>query len=515
VPIGTGTALGFRHRFYNFFKGKNMLSNELMEGLDAVFNPESIAVVGASSKFGKWGYLILSNIVAGKYKGKIFPVNPAGGTIFGLPVFKNIIDIPEAIDLVFMTTPASTVPGLLVECGKKGAKGVVLITSGFSETGRDGAALEREITSVCNDRGITLIGPNTMGIIRPSAELFATGTHTRPRKGSVAFVSQSGNLGLQLIHWAEQQGIGISLFVGSGNEAIISSSDYFEWLENDSHTKIIMAYLETVGDGKHFLETAKRINKKKPIIVLKGGRTEVGRAAAASHTGSMSGENAIFKAACEQAGILNMSVPSDLLDLSAGFSSLPLPKGNRIGIVTLGGGWGVVTADQCNEKGLEIPALPDALVEKIDKYLPPFWSRGNPIDLVGSSNREVPIVAVEELLKWDGIDAVMCLGIVGRVEFARLTIESAKAVDPLTSKEDLDGIEAFVYDYEKKYVEKMVELMEIYEKPVVGVSLASSRGGTVRPISGSRYSGVFFKTPEKAVNVLASMVGYWQLVGNA
>ena len=491
-----------------------MTDRKLMKGLDAVFNPRSIAVIGASGKFGKWGYLILSNIVTGKYKGKIFPVNPSGGTILNLPVFKDIFQIPEAVDLAFITTPARTIPGVLEECGKKGIKGVVLITSGFSETGKDGDALEKKVAHICKKNNITLVGPNTMGIIRPLAGLFATGTHTRPRKGSVAFVSQSGNLGLQLIHWAEQQGIGISLFVGSGNEALITSTDYFDWLETDSHTQIIIAYLETVGEGRRFLETAKRINKKKPLIILKGGRTEVGRAAAASHTGSMSGENAIFEAACQQAGVLNMSVPSDLLDLSAGFSSLPLPRGNRVGIVTLGGGWGVVTADRCNEKGLLVPPIPDSIVEKVGKYLPPFWSRGNPLDLVGSTDREVPIVAVEELLKWDGIDAVMCLGIVGRIEVARLTIDSAKVVDPSVSAEELDEIERFICEYEEKYVRTMVELMEIYQKPVVGVSLASSGGGTVMPIPGKRYSGVFFKTPEKAVNVLASMVSYGQFFGN-
>ena len=491
-----------------------MPSKKLIRGLDAVFNPGSVAVIGASGKFGKWGYLILSNIVAGKYEGKIFPVNPAGGTIFGLPVFRDISDIPGSVDVAFITTPANTIPGVIEKCGEKGIKGVVLITSGFSETGKEGDDLEREISSICIKNGIALVGPNTMGIIRPAAGLFATGTHTRPRKGSVAFVSQSGNLGLQLIHWAEQQGIGISLFVGSGNEAILTSADYFEWLESDPQTQIIMAYLETVGDGKRFLDTVRRVNRRKPLIVLKGGRTEVGRAAAASHTGSLSGEDAIFKAACQQSGLLNMSVPSDLLDLSAGFSSLPLPKGNRVGIVTLGGGWGVVTADECNEKGLLVPALPEGIVKKIGQYLPPFWSRGNPIDLVGSTNREVPIVAVEELLKWDGIDAVMCLGIVGRVEVARLTISSAMKVDPSVSAEELSEIEAFITEYEEKYIEKMVELMEIYEKPIIGVSLASTKGGTVRPIPGMRYSGVFFKTPEKAVNVIASMVAYRRFIGN-
>ncbi len=482
-------------------------------GLDAVFDPKSVAVIGASSTFGKWGQIILSNIVAGKFQGKIFPVNPKEKIICGLPVYKHIYDITEPVDLAFITTPAKTIPGILKECGKKRIKGVVLITSGFSETDEAGKKLERQVVDICREENVTLVGPNTMGIICPYAGLFATGTHTRPRKGSVAFVSQSGNLGNQLIHWAEQQGIGVSVFVGSGNEAALACTDYLEYLERDPHTNIIILYIESVGDGRHFLDVAKRINRKKPVIVLKGGKTKAGRTAAASHTGSMSGEHSAFRAACRQAGVLDVRFPTELLDLSAGFSSLPLPKGNRIGIVTLGGGWGVVTADECNQRGLIIPDIPESIIETIGKYLPPFWSRGNPVDLVGSRDLDVPLVAVEELLKWDGIDAVISLGIVGRFEYVRLLTQSTREVDKAVSSEFLDQMETFSHEYEKTYIAKIVELMEAYEKPVIGVSLANTGEGVVRPVDGRRYSGVFYQTPENAVNVLARMVTYNRFVG--
>ena len=205
-------------------------------------------------------------------QGRVFPVNPKDESICGLAVYKSVLDIPEPVDLVFVTTPAGTVPGILEECGEKGVKGVVLITSGFSETDEEGKELERCIVKICREKGLMLIGPNTMGIICPYVSLFATGSHTRPRKGTVAFVSQSGNLGLQLIHWAEQQGIGVSVFVGSGNEAMYTCTDYLEYVENDPNTSIIILYVESVADGRHFLEAAKRINQKKPLIVLKGGR---------------------------------------------------------------------------------------------------------------------------------------------------------------------------------------------------------------------------------------------------
>jgi acyl-CoA synthetase (NDP forming) len=474
----------------------------------SVFNPESVAVIGASAGFGKWGQLITSNIVAGGYRGPVYPVNPRETNICGLSVSRDIRDVPGPVDLAFITTPAPTVPAILNACGDKGVSGIVLITSGFSETDDAGKRLEEEVTGICRTRGMALIGPNTMGIISPYVRLFATGSHTRPRAGAVAFVSQSGNLGLQLIHWAERQGIGVSLFVGSGNEAMSGCTDYMEYLEQDPRTRIVILYLESVPEGRRFLEVARRINRKKPIVFLKGGRTEAGRKAAASHTGAMSGEDAMFRAACRQAGLMDAGMPSELLDLSAGFSSLPLPRGNRVGIVTLGGGWGVVTADQCNDHGLQVPRIPDSIIETIGKYLPPFWSRGNPVDLVGSTDPYVPLVAVEELLKWEGIDAVISLGIVGRLEMARLLAESTRRADPSISPGLLEQIEDLVRGYERDYIAKLAEFMEVYQKPVIGVSLSNTGEGTVRPVPGKRYSGVFYQTPEFAVKVLARMVAY-------
>ena len=491
---------------------KKTLKNDRGESnsynLEHLFNPKSVAVIGASSGFGKWGQMVLSNIIGGGFKGKIFPVNPKEKVICGLKTYMNIKDVPCDVDLAFITTPVKTVSHVLESCAEKGVKGAVIITSGFSETDEAGKNLEKTIVSMCREKNLPFIGPNTMGIICPYSNLFATGTHTRPKKGTVAFVSQSGNLGNQLIYWAEQQGIGISLFVGSGNNAMLTSIDYMEYLENDSHTNIIILYIESVQDGRKYLETAKRLNKKKPVIVLKGGHTEAGAAAAASHTGALSGESSIVEAAFRQAGLLSVTVPSELLDLSAGFSSLPIPKGNRVGIVTLGGGWGVVTSDECNKKGLVLPDIPEKIIENISKYLPPFWSKRNPVDLVGTRDLEIPIVAVEELLKWEGIDAVISLGIVGRLELIRSLIRSTRQVDPSMPAAFLDKMDEFSLEYEKKYIVSMVELMEKYEKPVVGVSLTSTAEGTVRSVSGKKYSGVFYQTPENAVNVLSRMVAY-------
>jgi len=495
--------------------GKNIIKSNLNDnpssGLDSIFNPTSVAIIGASSTFGKWGQRVLVNIVSGGFKGRVYPVNPKAENLCGLPVYKRIQDIPEAVDIAFICTPAKTVPSILEACAEGKVKGIVAITSGFRETDEAGKRLEDQIVSICREKGLILIGPNTMGIICAYASLYGMGAVGRPKRGSVAFISQSGNLGNQLIHWAEEQGVGISIFVGSGNEAMLNIVDYLEYLEKDPHTSIILYYVEYIENGRRLIDVAKRVNRSKPVIILKGGRTEAGKVASASHTGSMGGELNTFMGACKQAGLLQATVPSELLDLSAGFSSLPLPKGNRIGIVTLGGGWGVVTADECNEKGLVVPSLPDRMIKKIGRHLPPFWSKGNPVDLVGTDNRDVPLLAVEELLKWDGIDAVISLGVDGIHEAVRVMIDTTLQADPSASREFMDKVEVFNLEYEKQYIHRLVELMEIYEKPVIGVSLVATKG-TVRSVPGKRYSGVFYQSPESAVNVLARMVSYQQYV---
>lgn len=476
--------------------------------LRKILYPENVAVVGASGTFGKWGQVILSNILAGGFKGQVFPVNPKGGTIFGLKAFASITDIEDPIDLAFITTPARTVPGLVEELGKKEVRGAVIITSGFSEIDERGKALEKQIVDIARETGTWIIGPNTMGIICPHAGLFATGSHPRPQKGTVAFISQSGNLGNQLVHWAEQQGVGISLFIGSGNEAMLTCPDYLEYLAQDPDTKTIVLYLENVGDGVRFMKAARELNRRKPVILLKGGITAAGKKAAASHTGAMSGEEVVFRGACRQAGILKVNVPSDLLSLSAGFSALPLPKGNRVGIVTLGGGWGVVTADECAQKGLVVPEIPESIVGTIGKHLPEFWSRGNPVDLVGTRNLDAPVVAVEELMKWEGIDAVLCLGVIGRRELVKQILDSTRKADPDASADFLAYVGKRGRDFEEGFIVKMAEFMEIYQKPLIGVSMAMTDKGTVRPVPESQYDGVVYQTPETAVNVLAQMVAY-------
>jgi acyl-CoA synthetase (NDP forming) len=484
--------------------------------LHAIFYPKTIAFIGASAVTGKWGHLLLTNAYAGNFKGDIFLVNPKGGAIMGRNVHKTIDDIKGDVDMAFVTVPASRVMGLIPALEKKHVKGMVLITSGFREVGDQGRQLEDEIMAAAKKAGILVIGPNTMGICNPHASLYTSGANALPFPGATAMISQSGNIGTQLLAFAEQQGIGIRLFIGSGNEAMITTEDYMQILERDDQTRTVVLYIESVENGRRFFESASRLSTTKPVVLLKGGRTQDGKRAAAGHTGAMASDSAVFHAACTQAGIIQVEQPLELLDMSTVFSSLPMPKGGRVALMTLGGGWGVVTTDLCAEYGLEVPKLSQKTMERLNACLPDFWSHDNPVDIVGETDPQIPKICLEELLKWDGCDAVIHLGIHGR----RLLIYGmAKAVlktDPNMTKEKTDMFMADLVKAEADYTRYTVEMIQKYNKPVVGVSLLTDElSRTLYPYDDLDYKGVFFPSPERAVKALAGMVRYRKWLDSA
>lgn len=477
--------------------------------IHALFYPRSVAFIGASSQMGKWGHMLVCNTISGGYRGKVYTVNPKGGVIAGQQAFTTVAEIPGEVDLAVVTVPAAGVLDLIPQLKAKGIKNVVLITSGFGETGVAGKKLERRLVQEARTAGILVLGPNTMGICNPHIDFFCTGTSVRPMAGSTAVVAQSGNMGTQLLAFAEEQGIGIRAFSGSGNEAMITIEDYMEGFEVDELTRTVMLYIESVKQGRRFFESARRVSHKKPIVLLKGGQTRAGNRAASSHTGAMASNARLFDAVCRQAGIVKVDQPMELLDLSAAFSSLPLPRGNRIAIMTLGGGWGVVTADLCNQFGLEVPDLSPELIAAIDKILPPYWSRSNPIDLVGDNDPSIPLTVMEALLQWKDCDAVINLGILGRRIFLKRLADAVGKADASYSQDFLDDAVTSFTDFEKSYIERIVQLMEKYGKPVLGVSLLTDEmDATVYRVQGHHLKGVFYETPERAVKAVARMVEY-------
>ena len=483
--------------------------------LKSLFYPDSVAFIGASASFGKWGNMLPVDTLSGGFKGEVYLVNPKGGKILNRKVYKSVCDIKGKVDLAVVTIPARLVLDLIPELKEKKIPGMVLITAGFKETGQKGAELEKKLTQEAADAGIVILGPNIMGVCNPYNDFFCSSAHVHPVPGSTALVSQSGNLGVQILAFAEQQGIGIRMFSGTGNEAMVGVEDYIEAFKEDIKTRTLLLYIENVKNGKRFFKSASEVSGKKPIVVLKGGRTKAGVKAAASHTGALASNNRVFNAACRQAGIIQAEQPMDLVNLSAVFSSLPLPKGNRVAIMTLGGGWGVVTSDLCMEYGLEMPELPEKIISKLDTILPSYWSHGNPIDIVGENDPEIPKTTVEELLKWDGCDAVLHLGILGKRIFAEKMIDYMDASDPSQSKKDLDFMREMLFKIEDDYVKHIAGLTEKYEKPVIGVSILTDRRSKILyRIENCKYNSVVFPSPERAVKSLASMCRYGQWIEN-
>lgn len=479
------------------------------EEIGAIFHPESIAFVGASAQPGKWGNMLVVNTISGGYKGKIHMVNPKGGTIAGRPVYRSLLDIADPIDLVVVTVPADKVLALIPECQAKGIRYMVLISSGFSEVGEDGKALETELVAAARQAGVLILGPNTMGIANPHIDLFSTGTTVTPMAGNTAMVAQSGNMGTQLLAFAEQQGIGIRGFSGSGNEAMITMADYLEGFEIDSKTRTVLIYVEGFKDGRRFFESARRVSRRKPIVLLKGGQTRAGQKAAASHSGAMASDHRVFEALCRQAGIVSVYRPMDLLDLAAAFDALPLPRGPRVAIMTFGGGWGVVTADLCQRQGLILPELDADIRRQIDTMLPPYWSHANPVDLVGDFNPDYTFRILEMLMRWSGCDAVINMGIMGRRILVERLFQSVLAADPTIAPDTFDGIQEMAARFEDEFAQRSLMLMDEMDKPILGVSLRPDhRTQTVLSLPGARYKGVFYQTPERAVMSLAKMVSY-------
>ena len=458
---------------------------------NSIFYPKSVAVVGVSSHWAKWGTIILHNIIAQGYRGKIYPVNPNLDSIFGLNAYPSVESIPDGVDLGIVVVPASKVPGVLEGFEGK-VRAALVISSGFGET-EEGRALEEEITRIARKAGIPLVGPNTMGILSPEISFSALMPRIEPKRGTISFISQSGNLGTQIVSMGIEMGVGFSKFVGSGNEAVLTCEDYLEYFGRDPSTKVILVYIEGLRNGRRFFELAKRIGREKPIIVYKAGTTEAGSRAAKSHTGAMSGSNDIYVVAFKQAGIIVASTTEELIELASAFASQPLPRGRRVGILTRGGGWGVVGTDACCRAGLEVPSLPKEVFEELDRILPSYWSKGNPVDMVATIDPEVQPKCLEILARCREFDAVIALGGMG----------IATGLMPYLEE---PGIKELVSKFEVDHAQKFLKLLVECGKPIlsVGVRVSESPGAKFLEENGI----LTYSAPEKAVTVLARLVEY-------
>jgi acyl-CoA synthetase (NDP forming) len=341
-----------------------------------LFYPRGVAVTGSMAE-GKLGYELVKQLVDGGAL-NIYACNPKRTSAFGVPAFESVSQIGQPVDLVVIASPTASVASVLRECGAAGIRAAVVISSGFSETGNQ--AGEMEIIQIARQLGIRVVGPNCAGIVNTANHLFAT-LETRPPAGKMAFISQSGALGGAVLSWAEEQGVGISKFVSYGNRADLDEIELLPYLAEDVETSVVALYIESVSDGRAFRQVVSEFTRKKPLVVIKSGRSKSGQRAALSHTGSMAGSDAVYEAVLAESGAIRVSSVEEMFDLCKGFASLPCPKGNKIAIVTNSGGPGILTADQAERAGLEVGEINLNLKANLKGFLPPNCSLNNPIDL--------------------------------------------------------------------------------------------------------------------------------------
>ena len=373
------------------------------------FNPQSIAVIGASRTPGKVGYDILKNILQYGYQGAVYPINPEAPEILGVKAYPSILDIPGEVGLAVVVVPPPKVGEVISQCGAKKIDSAIIITAGFGESGSEGTKLEDDLVRRAKESGMRFIGPNCLGVIDTHSRVNASFAAGMPATGSIGFFSQSGALCVAVLDRALAEDIGFSKFISMGNKADISDTDIMLALAEDENTKVILGYIEGVKDGRQFMETASQVSKKKPIIILKSGITSSGARAASSHTGALSGREAAFDAAFKQSGVIRAHSFAELFNFALAFANQPLPHGPNIAIVTNSGGPGILAADASDQAGLQLIPLHKETVDKLRTFLPPFASFYNPVDILGDASAERYAKALTIVLQDEKIHGVIVL----------------------------------------------------------------------------------------------------------
>lgn len=404
--------------------------------LDAFFNPGSIALIGASSKEKSVGYGIFRNLLYGNFHGVVYPVNPKARSILGVKTYASLAEVPDEIDLAVIIVPRDHVAGIIEECGMAGVKAAVVITAGFKEIGGEGVKYEQEIIKAARKHNLPLLGPNCLGVINTSHEIRLNATFAKrlPKPGNVSFISQSGAIGVHALEYAASNDIGFAKFVSIGNKAILNENDLLGVIAADPDTKVILTYTENFEDPHQFFKQAAAITRgkdPKPIIAIKTGTSESGKRAAASHTGALAERDDVLDDLFAQCGVIRALTMEQLFDFALCFANQPVPKGNRLAIITNAGGPGIIATDEAERNGLHVVELSDKLQEKIKRYLPPTVSAKNPIDLVGDADETRYELALKAIIDSDEVDSILVLStpqvMTEMTEVARIVAEHAQS----------------------------------------------------------------------------------------
>src|SRR3954470_3679123 len=391
----------------------------------ALFDPKGVLVAGASTHPGKFGFVSLHNILASGYGGAVFGTNLEAEDVLGVQTVADIGQLPDdAIDLVFVCTPASANEQVLRACAAKGIKAAFLSSAGYGEAGDAGRRAEAVLVALADELGLLLAGPNGQGVVSTPSALCAQIVAPFPPAGRIAIASQSENLVSSFLNMSRETGVGISRAVSAGNAAAVTPADYLEWYAQDPQTSVSLVYIEGIVDGRRLLQTFTSVAARQPLVVVKGGATESGAKAAASHTGALAADDKVFDGACRQAGATRAVSVEEAFDAAATFATQPLPKGPNVVVLTTAGGWGVITSDAISRaRGLQLVALPGDLMEEIDGKLPARWSRNNPVDCAGGETRDTIPEVMEMITAHPGVDAVIYLGLGIQSNEARLMRE--------------------------------------------------------------------------------------------
>ncbi len=402
--------------------------------LKFIFWPRSIAVIGASTKKGSVGQATFANILLNGFTGIVYPVNPTVRSVLGVKAYPSVLHIPDEIDLAVIIVPAPIVPEVIEECGQKGVKGAIIISAGFKEIGESGAKLEKRVKEIASKHNLSLIGPNCFGLINTDhrVKLFATFGKAVPESGNIAFISQSGAVGVTALEYAEAEGIGLSKFISIGNKADINENDLLEYLKDDEQTKAIILYLEDLVEPRRFLKIATEVTSKigKPILAIKAGRTTEGAKAASSHTGALAGSDEAYNAFLHQCGIIRVDTVSELFDYAKAFSGQPLPKSRKVAIITNAGGMGIMATDSVIRNGLVLSHFSETTKTKLRAFLPPSANINNPLDVIGDADEKRYREALKLLLEDENVDGIICIWTPTLMAETKVVAEEISAIAP-------------------------------------------------------------------------------------
>ena len=483
------------------------------EQFRALFEPRGVLVAGASTHPGKFGFVSLHNILAGGYQGAIFGTNLQGEEVLGIRTVADIAQLPDGeIDLVFVCTPASANPALLRACAAKGVKAAFLTSAGYGEAGDEGRIAEHALVMLADELGILLAGPNGQGVVSTPAQLCAQIVAPYPPAGRISVASQSGNFVSSFLNYARQTGVGICRAVSAGNAAAVTPADYLDWYADDAATAVSLAYVEGIVDGRSLLDRFASVAARKPLVVVKGGATEGGAKAAASHTGALAANDKIFDGACRQAGVTRAATVEEAFEAAATFATQPLPKGPNVVILTTAGGWGVVTSDAIVRDGkLTLMALPDDLAAQIDTKLPPRWSHNNPVDCAGGETRDTIPEVMEIIAAHPSVDAIIYIGLGIQSNQARLMREGGFHPD--------HGLERIVEYHERqdrRFAEAAAELSQRYDKPILtATELAVADPANPGPAAVRESGRLCYASGNRAVTALGHLWQYAQFRAQA